>query len=136
MFKLYDCKLRIGGSVLNEVRKDQITASEIEVYRVLHGSDAVLDIKEAGEVKRTDREERARLEELFANPATAMGESLAKKKRMLSDLFGHERLPLPKELDLSPAQPEDDEDAGEETVAPASAKVAPSRTRVEPSFAE
>lgn len=134
MFKLYACKLRVGGSVLNEIRKEDATAPEIEVLRVLHGSDAVLDIKETSEVKRSDREERARLEDLFASPSTAMGDSLVKKKRMLTDLFGHERLPLPKELDLAPAVEEDE--AEEEAVV--ETKVAPARTRLkpEPSFAE
>lgn len=111
MFKLYSCKVRIGGSVLNEIRKRDVTAPEIEVLRAIHGSDAVLDVKETGEVKRTDREERARVEDLYAGPTNGMGESLARKKRMLADLFGHERNPLPKEYEeaVAPADEEDDE---------------------------
>ena len=133
MFKLYDCKLRIGGSVLNEIRKSKVTAPEIEVLRALHGSDAVLDIVEAGEVKRSDREERARLEDAFAHPSQAMGESLAKKKRMLADLFGHATNALPKAIEAAAVE-EDEPEADEMPIAPAS------RTRVtksqEPSFAE
>ena len=110
MFKLYSCKLRIGGSVLNEIRKSDVTAPEIEMLRSIHGSDAVLDIVETGKAKRTDRDERGRLEDMFANPATSVGESLAKKKRQLTDLFGHERNPLPKEIEQPQEPVEDDED--------------------------
>lgn len=99
MFKLYSCKLRLGGNVQNEIRKIGVTAPEIEVYRILHGSDAVLDIVETGSVKRTDREERDRIESVFASPATAMGDGLERRRRMLADLFGHVRNPLPKHLD-------------------------------------
>jgi hypothetical protein len=127
MFKLYSCKIRLGGNVQNEIRKIGVTAPEIEVYRALHGSDAVLDIVEAGSVKRTDREERERIESIFASPANSMGDSLAKRQRMLSDLFGHARNPLPKHLD----------DGSESDVDPATPIV---RTRVikekAPAFAE
>lgn len=108
MFKLYDCKVRLGGSVLNEVPKTGITAPEIEVYRAIHGSDAVVDVKLAGQVKRSDRDERARIEDLFA-PAGALGDVVAKKKRMIADLFGHASNPLPKEL-VEQAVEEDLED--------------------------
>ncbi len=109
MFKLYSCKLRLDGSVLNEIRKFDVTVPEIEVLKILHGSDSVVDIKETGEVKRSDRDERARIEAIFASPANAMGESLAKKKRMLTDLFGHERMALPKEIEEVAAPADEDE---------------------------
>jgi hypothetical protein len=139
MFKLYSCKLRLGGSVLNEIDKQDVTAPEIEMLRLLHGSDAVLHIRETGQVNRTDRQERARIEQLFASPTQAMGGSLAKKKRAIADLFGHERNPLPKEVEevIAADEPEEFDDAKD--IAPAAeAAPPPKRTRLvkEPSFAE
>ena len=133
MFKLYSCKLRLGGSVLNEIRKFDVTVPEIEVLKVLHGSDSVVDIKETGEVARSDREERARIENIFASPANSMGESLAKKKRMLTDLFGHERMALPKEIEEAAAPADEDDDGG-----PKFAPVAAPKGKKEraPAFAE
>lgn len=132
MFKLYSCKIRIGGSVLNEIRKTDVTAPEIEVLRAIHGSDAVLDVKQTGEAKRTDREERARIEDIYAGPMSGMGESLAKKKRMLTDLFGHERNPLPKEYEEAAASADEDDEQAETIAAP------PPKSKKEraPAFAE
>ncbi len=131
MFKLYSCKVRLQGSVLNEVPKSDVTAPEIEVLRALHGSDAVAGIVETGSVKRSDRDERRRLEEVYAD-AGSVGEAVTRKKRMLTDLFGHERMALPKEIDAAPAVEEDDDDAETEQAAPA----APiRRTRAKPAEA-
>ena len=118
MFKLYSCKLRIGGSVLNEIRKTDATAPEIEVLRRLHGSDSVLEIKETGSVSRSDRAERERIETIYASPTQSVGDALARKQRMLSDLFGHARNPLPKEVEEVVEEPEDVEDADEVVAAP------------------
>lgn len=144
-FKLYDCKVRLQGSVLNEVPKSGVTAPEIDILRALHGGDAVVGIVDTGEIARTvvsekplkvrprsDKEERDRLVAMFANPATTVAESADKKMRMIRDLFGHDRNPLPKELDLAPAVVEDEDDEAAEAV-----PMAGKRTVVkEPSFAE
>lgn len=109
-FHLYDCKVRLQGSVLNEVPKTGVTAPEIAVYQQLHGADAVVSVKPTGKmVKRTDRAERERLNNIFASPAGWVGEALDKKVRMLRDLFGHESNALPKTF-AQPAEPSDDDD--------------------------
>lgn len=59
--KLFNCLVRLGGSVLHEVPKYDVTDMEIRVLQSIHGSDAVTRIKTAGEVKRTDKEEASRL---------------------------------------------------------------------------
>ncbi len=136
VFKLYGCKLRLGGSVLNEVRKDDVTAAEIEMYRALHGSDAVLEIKATGEVKYSDREERERIVSIFANPAKVTAEALKKKMLMIRDAFGHDRNPMPKELDDVAETDLDDEDETEvEVQAEAPVVEPPKRTRVKPQTA-
>lgn len=138
MFDLYSCKVRIGGSVLNEVPKVGVTAPEVEVLRFIHGSDAVADLKRIGEVKRTDREERARLEGIYASAATSMGDSLVRKKRMFTELFGHVSNALPKTAEAVVAAPSEMEDFEDETAAPAPVARPPKRTPVakEPAYAE
>lgn len=135
VFKLYDCKVRLQGSVLNEVPKQRVTAPEIEMYRALHGGDAVVDIKEVGSEKRSDKSERARLLNIFANPAKSVGESLKKKVQQIRDLFGHDSNPLPTAI-VAAVDPADDEDLEEE----AGEVVEPiERTKVvgsQPSFTE
>lgn len=60
-----NCSLALGGDQGNTVPKFGITAAEIAVLRVIHGDDAVTNIEPAGEVKRTDRQEIARLTQVF-----------------------------------------------------------------------
>ncbi|MGZ6008648.1 MAG: hypothetical protein ACXWLO_05105 [Rhizomicrobium sp.] len=85
-----------------------MTAAEIEIFRALHGEDAVLDIKETGEAKRSGAEERARIRDLYANPEKLNSLQLKQKNDMLRNLFGHDRLPLPE--DLTEVAPRDEED--------------------------
>lgn len=109
MFKLYNCRVRLLGNPLNEVPKTEITAAEIEVLRALHGNDAVVGITEVGEVKRTSAQERELIYSRYASPATAMAEQVEKKRTLIRNLFGHDRLPLPTELEGNP-EPSDDDD--------------------------
>lgn len=106
--KLYSCKLRLAGATTNEIEKPEVTAAEIEVLRELHGIDAVVDIKEAGENKLSSAEERARLRRFYANPESLNTQMAAKRANMLRNLFGHDRLPLPDEL-LEPITDGDDD---------------------------
>ncbi len=60
--KLYSCKVRLGGSVVNEVRKDSVLAAEIMLLRGIHGGDAVLEVRLDGEDKSIKQEDaKARL---------------------------------------------------------------------------
>ncbi len=58
--------LAIAGERGNTVPKYDVTPSEVAVYRLLHGDDAVTDIEITGEKKTTHKAERERLNELFA----------------------------------------------------------------------
>ena len=132
-FKVYSCKLRLEGSVLNEVPKDDVTAAEIEMYRALHGSDAVVNIVETGEKTSTDSAERERVKSKFLNPMRDAPPRLKAKTEMFRNMFGHDTLPLPKGLEATP-EPEDETEEVAET------KPVARRTRVakepEASFAE
>lgn len=103
--KLYDCTVRLGGSLVNEVQKTEVTAAEIEVLRHLHGgADSVINIKPSLDgkkhksVKRTSAEERQRLSDVYANTTLLTDIDAKKKKAMMTELFGHDRLPLPEDL--------------------------------------
>jgi hypothetical protein len=113
--KAYDCKLRLAGSVTNEVPKMGVSAAEIEVLREIHGNDAVVDIKEIGDLKRDSAAERAHLKRLYANPETLNTQQFKRKAEMLRNLFGHDRLPLP--ADLAEVAPRDDEEVDEPVTA-------------------
>lgn len=132
-FKVYSCKLRLEGSVLNEVPKNDVTAAEIEMYRALHGSDAVVNIVETGEKTSTDAAERERVKSKFINPMRDAPPRLKAKTEMFRNMFGHDTLPLPKGLEAAP-EPEDEVEEVAET------KPVARRTRVvkepEASFAE
>lgn len=77
--RLFSCKVRLGGSPLNEVRKTDVTAAEILVLRAIHaGADEPIhEIKPTGKamsenaegklVPRSDKAERERLERLYGD---------------------------------------------------------------------
>jgi hypothetical protein len=79
----FDCKVRLAGSVGNEVRKELVTAAQIIILRHIHGEDSVLDIVGRPEVKRGDTEERDRLAKEYGALKVA-------------ELFGPVHNPLPK----------------------------------------
>lgn len=109
--KLYDCILRLDGSVLNEVQKAGVTAAEIMVLRALHGADAVHGIVPGNPKadRRTSVIERARLRQLYADPQSLSDVSAKKKEAVLVNLFGHESMPLPDEI-VEAVEVEDDEE--------------------------
>lgn len=61
----FACKVRLSGSLYNEVPKSDVTVPEIILLRTIHGGEAVADIKEIEGVKRTDAEERDRLANIY-----------------------------------------------------------------------
>jgi len=58
--------LALGGDKGNTVPKLGVTAAEIPVLQVLHGEDAVTEIRPTGDISRSNRDERARLLEVYA----------------------------------------------------------------------
>ena len=58
---LYACKVRLHGSVMNEVPKEDVTACEVMILRLIHGDDAIVALRCTGDVARSDEEERSRL---------------------------------------------------------------------------
>lgn len=75
--RLYSCKVRLSGSLYNEVNKNDVTAAEAHILRILHGHDAIIGLTDTGiamsltgapgtkPVARGQSEERSRLEEQY-----------------------------------------------------------------------
>jgi hypothetical protein len=94
MQQLYNCVVRLNGSMKNEVRLSDVTAAEIQVLKAIHNSvdagvEVVYNIVRAGKVDRDDYEERERLTATY-------GRALAKIEgiKSLATLVGHETVPL------------------------------------------
>lgn len=86
--KLFDCKVRLGGSLYNEVPKTGVTAAEIHLFRHLHGTDAVVEITEAGKNNATQAAERERLIEVYADGLVAQQRNKTSPAQALSEIFG------------------------------------------------
>ena len=89
--QLFKCKVRLGGNVMHEVIKDEVTAPEVIVLRHIHGYDGVLDLQRTKSDKRPHEGERERLSVVYGDAVVAQ-------------MFGpgHNRLPL--DLDDVPRQ--------------------------------
>lgn len=89
----YSATIRLGGSLFNEVRKDELTPAEIVVLKTIHGGDAILRIIAGKHVDRDDEAERARLVDIYGN-------ALANIKGVgsINFLLGAPGAPLPKSV--------------------------------------
>jgi hypothetical protein len=92
---LYSCKIRLDGSLDNEVIKHNVTAAEIHVLSVIHNGQGkhppVVDIVKTGTVNRSDMKERARLAELYTK-----GELTEDRgTKIITGIFGVAGVPLP-----------------------------------------
>jgi hypothetical protein len=92
--KFYDCKIRLDGSLANEVLRKGVSAPELILLRGMHGHDAVVDIEEINEAPVVHSTERARL------LAEYKSENALK---VFDKLFGMgEHVPLPTEVEGVP----------------------------------
>lgn len=97
--QLYSAKIRLGGSLVNEVRKHDLTAAEIIMLRDIHGgADAVIDIVETGSDRRTQEFERERLNQTYNSKETSTAEDHTRKTERMRALFGHDAAALPAKL--------------------------------------
>lgn len=92
---LYSCKVRLDGSLDNEVIKHNVTAAEIHVLAAMHNGQGkhppVVDIVKTGTVNRSDAKERARLADTYTH-----GELVEDRgSKMITGMFGVAGVPLP-----------------------------------------
>lgn len=97
---IYKCKVRLSGSLLNEVPKINVSAPEVIVLQHTHGSDAVVDLRKTGEKRADNFGERDRLASIYGF-------------KVVGELFGpqHRELPgvapsyeAPKAEDVAPVE--------------------------------
>lgn len=92
---LYSCKVRLDGSLDNEVIKHNVTAPEIHILASMHNGQGkhppVVDIVKTGTVNRSDAKERARLADTYTH-----GELVEDRgSKMITAMFGVAGVPLP-----------------------------------------
>lgn len=63
--KHYNCRVRLGGSVLHEVPKQNVSEIEINLFRAIHGQDAVVGIKRHCETTISTEDELRRLGDIY-----------------------------------------------------------------------
>lgn len=133
--KLYNARVRLGGSISNEVNKKKITAAEIAVLQRIHGRDAVQSVVEIGSVaNRSDQRERARLLLSYSKGPSADGKRL-EGEAFIASIFGVPGVGLPKEYVAEVIVEDDDVGADEveeiiEVVEMAAKPIPIKRTRV------
>jgi type IV secretory pathway VirB10-like protein len=109
--KLYNCRVRINGSLLNVIPRYAVTAAEIVLLRSLHSrsenaNEPVIDVVEVGAVNRPDAVERQRLADTYS-----FGE--LNGPRLVHQVFGPEGVPLPQEVaDAAPLEPTEEQRTG------------------------
>jgi len=94
--EIYDCKVLIGGSRMNEARKEGISAAEIVMLRHLHGDDSVLDITHVGTSDISDVEVRDMLS-LTYGPGDV--DTTRAGPAILREVFGPPAIPLPRAIE-------------------------------------
>lgn len=78
-FEVADCLVALGGDAGNTVPKRRVTAGEIAVLQVIHGNDAILEVKPLGKIERSQRTERERLKAVYGGATDGQGNSLVEK---------------------------------------------------------
>jgi hypothetical protein len=86
----YKGKIRLSGSLNNEVRRDDMTAPEVILLQKIHGGDAVLELEKMGSRNVNHQDERQRL--YLAYPAAINADA---KRHYVEDLFGPNHVDLP-----------------------------------------
>jgi hypothetical protein len=114
--KLYSCKVRLHGSVADEVRKSEVTSAEISVLQDIHGDDAVLDVAELATKAlntiqnhprfgkpRTEDDERDRLEQTYG--AARIAKVFGPRTRKMSADLSVDIEPVPRRTRITKSDP-------------------------------
>lgn len=88
--EIYDCKVLLGGSRDNEVRKRAIPAAEVLLLKHLHGDDHVLELIHVGTCDITDAQVR---DMMALSYAPDYGDSKVTPP-LMRDVFGPPSIPL------------------------------------------
>lgn len=96
--QFYQAKVRLAGSLMNEVFKAELSAPEIMLLREFHGQDAVVDIKRTREEPVPSEDERERLMGIYMGSSNNDPEQIKAKQMTWMRLFGHAGASLPSKL--------------------------------------
>ena len=66
--KFFNCRVRLGGGVDHEVPKQNVSELEINLFRAIHGMDAVVGIKRHCETNITQEDELRRMGDIYSDP--------------------------------------------------------------------
>jgi hypothetical protein len=94
--EIYNCKVLVGGSRSNEVRKEAIPAAEIVLLRHIHGDDSVIDLAHVGTSDMSDAEVRDLLA-LTYGPGDV--DTTRAGPAILREVFGPPAMPLPRSVE-------------------------------------
>lgn len=86
--QLYDCKVRLGGNLVNEVPKARITAAEVLILQTIHGEAGVVGVQPRKMDKRAHDAERERLIQRYG-------------AKIVTALFGPSFQKLPTKLNIA-----------------------------------
>ena len=109
--QFYQAKVRLAGSLTNEVFKADLSAPEIMLLRAFHGQDSVVDIFKTRVSIAPSDEERERLMSLYMGSENNDPDQVKSKNQMWMQLFGHFTAELPQKIagewpSLTPAEPD------------------------------
>lgn len=90
------CSVLIGGDRNHVVNKKDVTVAEIEILRVLHGEDAVIDIKPTKQDTRKHADELARLKTIYRKRLP--GPDASGQKNIVDIVYSGPRPKLPANL--------------------------------------
>lgn len=93
--QVFHGKVRLQGSVTNEVSKRGLTVPEVIVLQKIHGVDGVVALVHAGNTEIDHQDERDRLREIYAQGLSALGDE---EKTSIEKMFGGDYNPLPEKL--------------------------------------
>lgn len=99
----YNGKIRLSGSLLNEVQRERLTAPEVLLLRRIHGEDAVLNLEKVDSQSVNHQAERQRL--YLEYPAAINADA---KRHYVEELFGPNHNDLPTSVPgvaISPQKP-------------------------------
>lgn len=63
--KLFNCTLRLGGLLTHSIPKERITEKEVFLLKAIHGGDAIVNLKQIGEITTSDSAEYRRLARFY-----------------------------------------------------------------------
>lgn len=64
--KLFNCTLRLGGLLTHSIPKERITEKEVFLLKAIHGGDAIVNLKQIGEITTSDSAEYRRLARFYS----------------------------------------------------------------------